>query len=229
MRRLVLIVPILVVVLAGWPSVTGASGVTAAQILQLSVSNMKNEGSFHYTSTSSIAGKVALRLSTDSALTYGTQTQQLDGGTETTRLIGSKLYLYANATAYRVDFDVKTTTLANRWVLVPKTNKNYGNIADAILVKSVMQQLLDIGKVKLDGSVTIGGQSAIALEGDAGASGTEFIYVSSRAPYLPLGLSAEATEDGHKIVNELVFSKWGEKFQVAVPAKYVVATSTTFP
>ena len=229
MRRLVLVVPAIVLVLATSSLTAGAATKTAAQILQISVGSMKTEGSFHYDSTSSIGGKVALSLSTDSSLSYGTQTQTLDGGTETTRLIGKTLYMYANAKAYAQDFDVAKTTLANKWVLVPSTNKNYGNIADAILVKSVMQQLVDIGSVKDVGTVTFDGKTALELRGDAGASGTETIYVSSTAPYLPIGLSAEATEEGHKIINELVFSKWGEKFSVKAPASYVVATKKTFP
>ncbi|MGC2485913.1 MAG: hypothetical protein WA359_06705 [Acidimicrobiales bacterium] len=229
MRRLVLVVPLITLVLVTSSLSAGAASKTAAQILQISVGSMKTEGSFHYDSTSSIAGKVALKLSTDSALTYGVQTQQLDGGTETTRLIGTTLYMYANAKAYAQDFDVAKTTLANKWVKVPLTNKNYGNIADAILVKSVMQQLVDIGSVRDVGTATIDGQTALELRGDAGASGTETIYVSAKAPYLPIGLSAEATEEGHKIINELVFSKWGEKFSVKVPSTYVVATKKSFP
>jgi hypothetical protein len=229
MRRFVLMVPVIALLLATSSVSAGAASKTAAQILQISVGSMKTQGSFHYDSTSSIAGKVALSLSTDSSLTYGTQTQTLDGGTETTRLIGKTLYLYANAKAYAEDFDVAKTSLANKWVLVPSTNKNYGNIADAILVKSVMQQLVDIGSVKDVGAVSFDGQTALALRGDAGASGTETIYVSATAPYLPIGLSAEATEEGHKIINELVFSKWGEKFSVKAPATYLVATKKTFP
>ena len=124
MRRLVLVVPAIVLVLATSCLTAGAATKTAAQILQISVSSMKTEGSFHYDSTSSIGGKVALSLSTDSSLSYGTQTQTLDGGRETTRLIGKTLYMYANAKAYAQDFDVAKTTLANKWVLVPSTNKN---------------------------------------------------------------------------------------------------------
>lgn len=229
MRRFVLVLPVVALLLATSSLEAGAASKTAAQILQISVNSMQKEGSFHYESTSSIAGKVALTLSTDSSLTYGSQTQTLDGGTETTRLIGKTLYLYANAKAYAQDFDVAKTTLANKWVLVPSTNKNYGNIADAILVKSVMQQLVDIGSVKDVGAATFDGQTALELRGNAGASGTETIYVSATAPYLPIGLSAEVIEEGHKIVNELVFSKWGEKFSVKPPSSYVVGTKKTFP
>ena len=139
MRRFVLVLPVVALLLATSSLEAGAASKTAAQILQISVNSMQKEGSFHYDSTSSIAGKVALTLSTDSSLTYGSQTQTLDGGTETTRLIGKTLYLYANAKAYAEDFDVAKTTLANKWVLVPSTNKNYGKIATRHPAKSVMQ------------------------------------------------------------------------------------------
>jgi hypothetical protein len=230
MRRLTLVLPAVVVALATWSAGASASSTkTAEEILQLSVGSMRVAGSFHYTSTSSIGGKVALSLSTDSSLKDGVQIQKLDGGTETTLLIGKKLYMKANAKAYAQDFGVKKTTLANKWVLVPTTNKNYANIAEAILVPSVMQELVDIGSVTNAGDVTVGGQSAVALKGNAGASGIEYIYVSLKKPYLPLGVSAQATQDGKKLTNELVFSKWGEKFKVTAPSSYVVATRKTFP
>ncbi len=230
MRRLTLVLPAILIALATWSaSASASSAKTAAEILQLSVGSMRVAGSFHYTSTSSIGGKVALSLSTDSSLKDGVQIQKLDGGTETTLVIGKKLYMKANAKAYAQDFGLKKTTLANKWVLVPTTNKNYANIAEAILVPSVMQELVDIGSVTNAGEVTIAGQSAIALKGNAGASGIEYIYVSLKKPYLPLGVSAQATQDGKKLTNELVFSKWGEKFKVTAPSSYVVATKKTFP
>jgi hypothetical protein len=230
MRRLTLVLPAVVVALATWSAgASASSGKTAEEILQLSVGSMRVAGSFHYTSTSSIGGKVALSLSTDSSLKDGVQTQKLDGGTETTLLIGKKLYMKANAKAYAQDFGVKKSTLANKWVLIPTTNKNYSNIAEAILVPSVMQELGEIGSITDAGEVTIDGQSAFALKGNAGASGIEYIYVSLKKPYLPLGVSAQATQDGKRLTNELVFSKWGEKFKVSAPSTYVVATKKTFP
>jgi hypothetical protein len=229
MRRLTLVLPAVIVAFGTWSAgASGTSTKTPAEILQLSVSSMHNQGSFHYNSTSSIAGVVALTLSTDSALKYGDQVQSLDGGTETTRLIGKKLYMYANARAYEEDFGVKKPTLANEWVQVPSTNKNYGNIADAILVPSVMQQLVDVGSLKEAGEATVDGKKALALR-NTGSSGTETVYVSTSAPYLPIAVVADATEDGRKIINDLVFSKWGEKFTVKKPSKYVVATKKTFP
>jgi hypothetical protein len=230
MRRLTLVLSAVVVVLFTWSACAAASSAkTAEEILQLSVGSMRVAGSFHYTSTTSIGGKVALSLSTDSSLKDGVQIQKLDGGTETTLLIGKKLFMKANEKAYAEDFGVKNSALANKWVLVPTTNKNYSNIAEAILVPSVMQELVDIGSITDAGEVTVAGQRAYALKGNAGASGIEYIYVSLTKPYLPLGVSAQATENGKKLTNELVFSKWGEQFKVSAPSRYVVATTKTFP
>jgi hypothetical protein len=215
--------------LVGALPASGASQKSPAQLLQLSVSAMRSEGSFHYDSTSSFSGVVAITLSTDSSLNDGVQVQKLDGGTETTRLIGKSLYLYANEKAYEADFGVKKTTLANEWVLVPSSNKNYANISSAILIPSVMQQLVDVNDLKEVGAVTVNGQTTLAIRGNAGASGTETVYVSTAAPYLPVAVSAVGTEDGQKVSDELVFSRWGEKFSVATPSKYVIATNATFP
>lgn len=210
---------------------SAASGTTksAAKILQLSVSAMRTEGSFHYDSTASFGGHVEIALSTNSALTEGDQIQILDGGVETTRLLGKTLYMYANAKAYAVDFGVKKTTLADEWVLVPSTNKNYANISSAILVPSVLQQLVDVDDLKKIGVGSVNGKTALEIRGNAGASGTETFFVSTTAPYLPIAVEAKTTEDGEKVSDELVFSKWGEKLTIAKPATYVVATNATFP
>jgi hypothetical protein len=231
MRRLSSFSLAAVLVVSPLVSASAASATTKspAQVLQLSVSAMHSQGSFHYESRASVGGTVEITLSTNSSLTDGNQVQSLAGGVETTRLIGKKLYMNADAKAYAADFGVKKTTLANKWVLVPSTNKNYANISSAILVSSVMQQLVDVNHLKEVGIGTVNGQTALKIQGDAGASGTETVYVSTAAPYLPIAVAAAGTEDGQKVSDELVFSKWGEKFTVAKPSTFVVATNATFP
>jgi hypothetical protein len=231
MRRLSSISLAAVLAATTFVGASAASGATKspAEVLQLSISAMHSAGSFHYESTASVGGVVAITLSTDSALTYGDQVQKLGGGVETTRLIGKTLYINADAKAYSADFGVKKPTLANEWVLVPSSNKNYANISSAILVPSVLQQLVDVNHLKEVGVGSVNGQTALKIRGDAGASGTETVYVSTAAPYLPIAVAAVGTEDGEKVSDQLVFSKWGEKFKVAKPSKFVVATNTTFP
>ncbi len=205
-----------------------------AQILALATSAMKNAGSVHYVSTDSYAGVVQITLSTDSASSVGQQTQKLGGGTETSRLLGETLYIFGDKTSYAQDFGVKNTKLANEWVLVPATNKNYANIAVGILFPSVLQQVVGVSTLKDAGLYKINGKEAVAIKGSltsssGGSSGTQTLYVSTTAPYRPLALSDSGVVSGQKVSSDLLFSKWGEKVAVAKPAKFVTATSATFP
>ena len=182
MRRLVLVVPATALLLATFPlSAASPPRRPRRRFFRSACGSMMTEGSFHYNSTASIAGKVALSLSTDSSLTYGNQTQKLDGGTETTRLIGKNLYMYADAKAYAQDFGRRKDHLGQRvgpGALDEQELRQH--FVDAILVKSVMQQLVDIGSAKGSGHrPPLTARPRLELRGDAGASGTETIYVST--------------------------------------------------
>src|SRR5665213_3908632 len=126
---------------------------------------MKSAGSFHYVSSDSYGGVVQITLSTDSSLTKGVQTQKLGGGTETSRFLRSALYVFGDKTSYAQDFGVKNTKLANEWVLVPSTNKNYANIAIGILLPSLLQQIKGVSALKDAGVFKINGQEAVAIRG----------------------------------------------------------------
>ena len=107
MRRLSSVFPRCVARGSSLVGASAASGATKspAEVLQLSISAMHAAGSFHYDSTASVKGSVAITLSTDSSLTDGEQVQKLDGSVETTRLIGKTLYMNADAKAYAVDLE----------------------------------------------------------------------------------------------------------------------------
>jgi hypothetical protein len=229
---------VLVIVFGSVASANAASNPfgakTPAQILALATSAMKSAGSFHYVSTDAYAGVVQITLSTDSSLTEGVQTQKLGGGTETSRLLGKTLYIFGDKTSYAQDFGVKNTKLANEWVLVPFTNKNYANIAIGILLPSLLQQIMGVSALKDAGVFKINGQEAVAIRGtlassSGGSGGSQTLYVSTTAPYRPVALTDSGVVSGQKVSSNVLFSKWGEKVTIAKPAKFVTATSVTFP
>jgi len=205
-----------------------------AKILALATSALKSAGSFHFTAADSYGGVVQITLSTDSSRSAGVQTQKLGGGTETSRLIGKTLYIFGDKTSYAQDFGVKNATIANEWVLVPTTNKNYANIAVGILLPSVLQQLGGVSALKDLGIRTVKGVQTVAIEGAlpasaGGSSGTQTLYVSTTAPYRPVALADAGVVSGQKVSSELLFSKWGEKITVVKPSKFVTATAKSFP
>jgi hypothetical protein len=213
-------------------STSGAK--TAKEILAITANAMLKAKSVHYDQTGSIGGSLVVTLSTDSASTKGTQTQTLDGAKETTRVVGGSLFINATKKAYSDDWGVKNSTLANRWVLVPKSNKNYASISAAILLSSLTSEFLDLSNVKIAGHATVNGAKAVTLtatvkDGASGINGSETLYVATKSPYRPIGLVVTGTDDGDKIVSEVKFSKWGEKVTVKRPTNYVTATAKTLP
>jgi len=214
---------------------TGAlSAKSPAKILALTSAAMIKAGSFHYDQSASLGGSVVIALSTDSSTNEGTQRQTLNGAVETTRLIGSSLYIYASKKAYADDFGVKNSTLANEWVLVPRGNKNYVNISTAILLPSVMNQMFNVTKVSVTGRATVNGVKVVTLKAvesgsSASGAGSETMYVSEVAPYRPIGVIITGKEGGSTVTSEIKFSKWGEKLSIQRPTTFVTATSKTFP
>jgi hypothetical protein len=207
---------------------------TPSQILSLATSAMRNAGSVHSVAADSYGGVVQITLSTDSAQTEGLQTQKLGGGTETSRLIGTTLFIYGDKTSYAQDFGVKNSKLANEWVLVPATNKNYANIALGILLPSLLQQVEGVSALKNLGLFKINGQEAVAIRGAlapsaGGSGGSQTLYVSTTAPYRPIALTDAGVVSGQKVSSTVLFSKWGEKVAIARPSTFVTATSVTFP
>jgi hypothetical protein len=204
-----------------------------AAILSIAVSAMQSAGSFHYASETKVSGVVEATISTDSSTSEGTQTQKSAGGTETTEVIGKDLFINADKTAYEQDFGIKNSTLANKWVLVPASNKNYANISSAVLLPSVIQEVEGFSKLTDAGVVTVDGQKAVAIEGDiatsSSGSGTQAVYVSTTAPYRLIAIADKGTFNGQKVSSVTLFSKWGEKLSVAKPASFVTATAKTFP
>jgi nitric oxide reductase large subunit len=204
-----------------------------AAILSIATTAMRSAGTFHYASETKISGVVEATIATDSSASEGTQTQKSAGGIETTKLIGKNLYIEADKTAYTQDFGVKNSTLANKWVFVPVSNKNYVNISSAVLLSSVIHEVEGFSKLTDAGVVTVDGQKAVAIEGDIATnstgSGTQAVYVSTIAPYRPIAIADEGTFNGQKVSSVTLFSKWGEKISVAKPTAFVTATSKTFP
>jgi hypothetical protein len=204
-----------------------------AQILARTSAAMTKAGSVHLVNRSSLGGTVPFTLTTDSSTSKGAQTEAFGGGVEKVRLIGTTLFIYADATAFSLDFNVSNSSLANQWVRVPSSNANYSNISDAVLLPSLIENTVRMKSLKDLGLKKFQGQEAVAIKGSPpdttpGTSETQTVYISTAAPYLPIGLKTAFLE-GVNGSGTSLFSKWGEKVNVASPSPYVIATTSNFP
>ncbi len=146
-------------------------------------------------------------------------------------LFDNTLYMNADAAAYKSDFDVASTPLAGKWAQVPSSNAMYSDIAGGILLPSVVQETTDISSAKIVGLKTFDGKSAFAIEGHTihGGDSLETVYVSTVAPFLPVGIKVIAVSGSTIATDAITFSDWGAKFSLSKPATFVVATNKTFP
>jgi len=200
-----------------------------ATIMELAGMAMEAAGSFHSVLTTRIPGLPPIVLSTDSATDYGTQSQSFPGGADTIRVIGRSVFLYANRIAYQQNFAVKSPKFADEWVSIPSSNKSYVSIAIDILTPSVVLQIVRATRLKDLGEVQVDGRSAVVIQGSVSPSpaelaGTLTLYVSATAPHLPLKEVQRDTVQGGVVTNTTVFSKWGERFKVSEPARFVHAS-----
>jgi len=230
---------VLVVVLVAGGAASAVAGTaptpfakdSATTILSLVAKAMARQGYVASLQTTKLLGSGTLTIHTLSAANDGTQTQAYEGGVETSRLFDRTLFMKADATAYKYDFNVASTPLANQWALVPSTNVNYKDIANGILLPSVIHETTSLSSPTIVGPTTFEGQNTIALKGlvKQGATALETVYVSTHAPYLPVGIKVIA-ESGSSIATDTInFSRWGTAFSLATPASYVRANATTFP
>jgi hypothetical protein len=206
---------------------------SASQILSLASAAMLKAGSVHVVNNSLLSGSLAFTQTTDSSRLVGEQSQEFGSGVESIRLIGTALYLKANNAAYSQSFNIANSTLAGNWVKVPSSNPNYSNIAAAVLLPSLIKNVFTMRFSKVLGVKTFHGQATVAIKGDPpnttpGTSEIQTVYISTSAPYLPVGLKTVFLE-GVNGTGTILFSKWGEKFNVIKPGSYFFATSKNFP
>lgn len=102
-------------------------------------------------------------------------------------------------------------------------------IAIDILTPSVVQQIIRATSLKDLGEVQEDGRSEVEIQGSVSPSpaelaGTLTLYVCATAPYLPLKEVQRDTVQGGVVTNTTVFSKWGERFKVSEPARFVHAS-----
>jgi len=205
-----------------------------AQILALVASAMTKAGSVRLSGTASFPGLIEETATLDSSVSHSSQTSTGNGIMESDLMIGSTLYKKGNAADYKASYGIANSPLANQWVLVPSSNANYAGMTVGERMTSLIQTTLQMNGPEDLGVVDYRGQKAVLIVGKL-PSGSSFpnslqtVYVSTSAPYLPIGYSIKLTEGAHHGTATALFSKWGESVHVTRPATFVMATAKDLP
>lgn len=164
---------------------------------------------------------------TDIGPSHSTQTdsekaQGIGTGSVTERYVSGVVYFNANAVALYLQFNVKNSKYANKWISVKAGQKDYAQLSSGMYTSALPGQLEPGGKLT-KATVTYKGKSAVEISGSATAtqgvgSGKAHLYVSTQAPYLPLGENLSTVTHGTNLVGSCTLSNWKLAVTVTAPA-----------
>ena len=234
MRR-VYVLPILVVAClaaaCGGSSAGALAGKSAAQVIALARAAAAEEGSFHFVDQTG-TGKNEQRLVGDSSANAGEQEVSGPNGVLNVRLVDSVIYVSGSESVIGPALKLTATdaaAYAGKWISLHRTDSPYETVTKALEPSAELTPYTPVGNLKVGNVTTLRGQSVIAVSGAAseaaGAQAIATLYVSTTAPYVPVGGSLVGT-GAQKSQSEVVaFTAWGEKVRPQVPASATAYSS----
>ncbi len=126
------------------------------------------------------------------------------------------------------------TAHAGQWISFEKGNPGYSAVTQSLTPgEAIFQFVPDEPDLRVAGATTFQGQSVVAVTGSpatappAGTTATVTMFVSSTAPYLPLGATLQVNDNGGKNVERAasVYGRYNKKVDPKAPTGAVPITS----
>ncbi len=215
---------------------TGAqivSDVEAATLAQGSVRLTENitEGSATQTFTTTQVNDAG---TTDGQIVYTIGTGPT-AETSQIRLVNHVIYVNDTAGMIQSQFGKKAPTLANTWLSIPSTVADFERFSGVILLGQLTKTSFPLGPYTVGKVTTFHGHQALEIKGQpntpsSSVTGTGTLYVSTTAPYLPLGVTFTAnyatSTQTETATYTSVFSNWAEKTTAVKPSSSTPLQST---
>lgn len=208
----------------GGPSAGGLSGKSAAEVIALAQAAATKEGSFHFIDQTG-SGSKTQRLVGDSSADEGEQEVKGPNGDLEVRLVDSVIYVNASelvlSEAFKLTAD-DADVYAGKWISLQKSDAPYETVAKALAPTSEIAPYTPVANLKVGSISTIRGISVVAISGTApniaGAKAIATLYVSTSAPYVPVGGSLVGTGSDKNQSEVVAFTAWGEKVRPVAPS-----------
>jgi hypothetical protein len=215
------------------PKVLRIATMDAQRILTAMLADANQQKSCTSTSTSLLSG-LPFRLVTDSSTKVGEQFLSYDGAAMALRVLKGIVYVYANRGGLFIQFGVKEPQFVDTWIEVTPTFRDYPQMQGGVLLASMLAELPPTGALTTTKVVSVHGERAVAIMGKPNnrsgfSSGKETIYVSAKAPYLPIEVTITAVTTGNVRDFEVTFAHWGKVFQIVKPADAVPVAELKVP
>ncbi len=215
------------------------AGKSATAILSISIKAYHRQKSVSFV-TKTVAGK---------ASTVQVGATSTDAASESVRsstlpvlqavLVSGTAYLRAGSQFLEQQLSLSTaqaTAHAGQWISFQKGDPGYSSITQSLSAgEAIVQFVPEEPNLSVGGATTFGGQSAVAVKGSpassspAGTVTTVTLFVSTVAPYLPLGATVQVDDNGGRNVERVasVYGKYNHKVDPKAPTGAVPITSLT--
>lgn len=234
MRRLYVFPILAVACLAGacgGSSADGLAGKSAAEVIALAQAAAAREGSFHFIDQTG-TGKNEQRLVGDSSANAGEQEVNGPNGVLDARLVDLVIYVSGSESVIGSALKLTATdaaAYAGKWISLQTTDAPYQTVAKALEPSAELTPYTPVGNLNVGNVTTLRGQSVVAVSGAAsevaGAQAIATLYVSTAAPYVPVGGSLVGTGAQKNESEVVAFTAWGEKVRPQVPASSTAYSS----
>jgi hypothetical protein len=213
---------------------TAASTVTAThfsanELLLKSEAATEAAGSVRVTGLETFSNGTTFSSVLDSSVHESTQIGKGSGQHELVLVIGSKVFIKGNESYYLNATGKENFKFANRWVLVNSSSSLYHYNQTGELLDSLAKSVFKLTNPKIEGVVKYYGHPAVKVSGRLPAASSapgspQTIFISTTAPYLPLGYNLRVASDDEALTAKAKFSMWGERVSVVAPTSFVTSS-----
>jgi hypothetical protein len=201
------------------------------------VAAARHAGSFHFVDKEG-SGSKTLLLAGDTGTVAAQQTSSGDGGRLAVSLVDGVAFVQAGTATLKNFFGLSmslATKVSGKWLSVAKGEKDYSKIVQSLAPDSefdayIPQAGLSLGKQRVLHGIAVVPVSGSAPAGDSssGLPAVATLFISLRAPYLPVGGVVSGNDvNGRRQSEEVVFTRWGEHVHSTAPEGAVSLASLT--
>jgi hypothetical protein len=197
------------------------------------------KGSVHVVEDDNFSGTTE-QIITDAGTSQGRQVITSSTGNFTILLASPQMaYVQGDATFLEQNFQMsqeEATKYAGQWIAVPSSNSSFAPFVTFLTVSSIMTGAPPSAPLRLTKPTSIDGKSVVGVSGGlgpyepSGHYGTQVLYISTVAPYLPASVVLHGT-NGNAATETATdhMSDYGESVSVTAPADSIPISSIPVP
>jgi hypothetical protein len=218
------------------PSEGALAGKSATAVLSLSIKAYHRQKSVTFV-TKTVAGKastVQVGATSEKAASESVHSSTLP--ILQAILVNGTVYLRAGTQFLEQQLSLSTAQAAahsGQWISFQKGNPGYSSIAQSLSAgEAIVSFVPEEPHLRVSGVTSFQGQSAVAVTGSpssspAGTTDTVTLFVSTTAPYLPIGATVQVNQNTGQNVERVasVYGKYNQKVDPKAPTGAVPITS----